>query len=360
MSTQTTASGERAALLAMARDLARRELLPRAGALDLGEDEAIAQCWHSLVEVGLDRALLSERHGGVELSVRDLLAALEELAVGDGGIAMCALLSNAALARLDEERLAEVAQGERWTFLPVRADAELTISDDGLLEGALSFALGAHGAGGLVLQDGRSQPSTLAIRTDADGVRVERDLAQMGLRAARGASVMLAQARAASISDAPGSGTAMTAADAIALLRAGSAAIARGIARRANELAFEYAQARRQGGVAIIEHEAVADMLSAMTVRLACKTQLAAGPDGLQIAPVAALSAKVSATDGAVVTTTDAVQVFGGTGYMVETGVEKLMRDAKYCQLFPEPNWLAQAELMRLQRAGSRSAVTEQ
>jgi alkylation response protein AidB-like acyl-CoA dehydrogenase len=43
--------------------------------------------------------------------------------------------------------------------------------------------------------------------------------------------------------------------------------------------------------------------------------------------------------------------VFGGTGYMVETGIEKLMRDAKYCQLFPEPNWVAQDELMRTERA---------
>ncbi len=46
------------------------------------------------------------------------------------------------------------------------------------------------------------------------------------------------------------------------------------------------------------------------------------------------------------------MQVFGGTGYMVETGVEKLMRDAKYCQLFPECNWVAHDELMRSERAG--------
>ena len=50
--------------------------------------------------------------------------------------------------------------------------------------------------------------------------------------------------------------------------------------------------------------------------------------------------------------TTDAVQVFGGTGYMVETGIEKLMRDAKYRQLFPEPNWVTQDELMCSERAG--------
>ena len=42
--------------------------------------------------------------------------------------------------------------------------------------------------------------------------------------------------------------------------------------------------------------------------------------------------------------------MFGGTGYIRETGIEKLMRDAKYCQLFPEPNWVAQDELMHLER----------
>jgi alkylation response protein AidB-like acyl-CoA dehydrogenase len=43
---------------------------------------------------------------------------------------------------------------------------------------------------------------------------------------------------------------------------------------------------------------------------------------------------------------TDAVQVFGGTGYMRETGAEKLMRDAKCLQLWPEPNWVARERLV--------------
>ena len=61
-----------------------------------------------------------------------------------------------------------------------------------------------------------------------------------------------------------------------------------------------------------------------------------------------AIVAKISATDAAVATTTDAVQVFGGAGYMVETGIEKLMRDAKCLQLLPEPNWIARDLLLEL------------
>jgi hypothetical protein len=48
--------------------------------------------------------------------------------------------------------------------------------------------------------------------------------------------------------------------------------------------------------------------------------------------------------------TTNAVQVFGGTGYMAESGHEKPMRDAEYCQRFPEPNWVAHDEPMHSER----------
>jgi alkylation response protein AidB-like acyl-CoA dehydrogenase len=190
------------------------------------------------------------------------------------------------------------------------------------------------------------------VDAGAAGSRLDRDLAQMGLRAAPAASVELTGVACAPTADeSDGSSTAMSAASALALLRAGTAAIAHGIARRAHEMALEYAHARRQGGVAIIEHDAVSDMLSAMAVRLACWPQIAAD-HGSEIDQAQALAAKIAATDAAVASTTDAVQVFGGTGYMVETGIEKLMRDAKYCQLFPEPNWVAHGELMRSERAG--------
>src|ERR1019366_4024970 len=120
---------------------------------------------------------------------------------------------------------------------------------------------------------------------------------------------------------------------------------------RAYEMALEYAHARRQGGVAIIEHDAVSDMLSAMAVRLACWP-------GIAVDSAQALAVNIAATDAAVASTNDAVQVFGGTGYMVETGIEKLMRDAKYCQLFPEPNWVAHDELMRPERTSRVAPLT--
>jgi alkylation response protein AidB-like acyl-CoA dehydrogenase len=325
---------ERAELVEMAREFARRELTPRVVALDAGDPAVIAGCWRQLVELGLDRALLEEEHGGAGLGILDLLAAIEELAVGDGGIALCVLLCNAALATLAPEPLASIPEGARWVLVPVRAGTEVTISN-GQLDGRIACALGAHEADGLVLVGPRSTP--IGISAATPGLEVQYDETQMGLRAAPAASILLAGVIAQSDM------AATDGAESLALLRTGTAAIARGIARRAYEMALEYAQARHQGGVAIVEHDAVSDMLAAMAVRLAVPLPTATGE-------TQALAAKIAQTDAAVTTTIDAVQVFGGTGYMRETGIEKLMRDAKYCQLFPEPNWVAQDELMCLER----------
>ncbi len=324
---------ERAELVEVARTFARRELLPRSLELDSGVADVVADCWRGLVELGYDRALLDEEHGGAGIGELDLLAALEELAGGDGGIALCVLLSNAALLALSGE---QVEPGARWVLVPTSGlDGSGERVDIGV-----ACALGAFGADGIVLA--AEGQATIAIRAGDPGLELGRDSAQMGLRAAPAASITYSG---------PSRPTGSDGARPLMLLRAGTAAIARGIARRAYELALDYAQAREQGGRTIIEYDAVAEMLSAMAVRLTA-------PAALTLDKRHALAGKIAQTDAAVETTTDAVQVLGGIGYMHEAGMEKLMRDAKYCQLFPEPNWVAHAELMRLELAapeGSRS-----
>jgi hypothetical protein len=348
----TTSLAERAEIRALARELASRELTPRAAALDAGGQDALHECWRLLVELGLDRALLDEQHAGAGLGIAELLATIEELAVGDAGIAMSVLLCNTALATLAGEQLAGVAAGTRWTLAPAAPGTELTVSD-GRFDGRIACALGAYDADGLVILLDGPAPLAWTLDVSAGGCEIERDLAQLGLRAAPAASIEATGVSCAPALDGSNGGSAaLGVADALALLRAGTAAIAHGIARRAHEMALEYAHARHQGGVAIIEHDAVSDMLSAIAVRLACWPQLAAAPAGLATERAHALAAKITATNAAVASTTDAVQVFGGTGYMVETGIEKLMRDAKYCQLFPEPNWVAHDQLMRSERSG--------
>jgi alkylation response protein AidB-like acyl-CoA dehydrogenase len=346
-----TTTAELAEIRAMARELADRELAPRAAALDFGRQEALAECWRLIVLLGLDRVLLEEQHEGAGLGVSELLATIDELAVGDAGIAMCVLLCNAAFATLSDGQLADIPEGARWALVPAASGTEVAISDR-QLDGRIAFALGAHDADGLVILVGGPQPAAWATGEGAPGLKLERELAQMGLCAAPAAAIEMTRLGSA----APTADVAVPTSivvNTFALLRAGTAAIAHGIARRAYEMALEYAQVRHQGGVAIIEHDAVSDMLAAMATRVGCRLQIATDSSRIAIDEEQALVAKIIATDAAVASTTDAVQVFGGTGYMVETGIEKLMRDAKYCQLFPEPNWVAQNELMRLQRITS-------
>ena len=335
-------SAERQEVIAMARELGRRELAPQAGQLDEGGVEAREVAWGQVREVGFDRALLDPEDGGAGLDTGSLLLCLEALAAGEAGVALLVLLANAAWLALPSELAAEIGEGERWALLPAPPEAVVTgtrIATHGKatklkLSGEIAPAFGALGADGVVILGPGPQPALAALSGDAPELSIEPFEHLLGLRSAAAARVSLdrvpAHAPAVSL-------------DAIyMLLRAGSAAIARGVARRAQALALEYAQTRIQGGVPIIEHDAVRRMLAGMSVSLAANPILPAVNAGAG----AVLAAKVAATDAAMSVALDAVQVFGGAGYMYETGAEKLMRDARYLQLWPEPNWLADAAIV--------------
>ena len=350
-------AAERDEIVAVARNLARRELAPRALALDEGRPGALDAAWARVTEIGFDRALLAPEDGGSGLDAGCLLRCLEQIAAGDGGVALLVLLSNAALAALPSELAARVEPGRRWALVPappaeLPTAARIVVSaragGELVLDGVLSPALGAAGADGVVVVTAGADPALLALPAGTPGVRIEPCERSLGLRAAAAARISLSGAEAVAPPVEPAPTEALAdAANAIAIARAGAAAIARGVASRAQELALAYAQVRVQGGVPIVEHDAVRDMLAAMTVRGAATRSLARV---LREGEAAVLAAKLAAADAAVATTTDAVQVFGGAGYMHETGVEKLMRDAACLQRWPEPSWVARDRL--LERTG--------
>jgi len=318
-------------LLAVTRHFAAALPARLSSALDTGDHVAIDDCWSGLCEIGLDRCLLPERQGGIALPAPALTSLLEELATGDGGTALATLLSNIALHGLGDAA-PDATTGERCVFVPaadVREDAP------GRLSGAVPLAYDAAGARRLVVGTGAAGGGGLFVVDPEDRDLCPAPIAdQLGLGGARAVALRLDEVAAQRIGDAT---------TATALLHAGVAAIARGIARRAETMALAYAEERYQGGGPIIIHGAVRDMLARMAER-----RLAGDATGDGLA--AALARRIAATDAAVATTTDAVQVFGGMGYMVETGVEKLMRDAKACQLYPVSNWLARDWLLELQR----------
>jgi acyl-CoA dehydrogenase len=120
--------------------------------------------------------------------------------------------------------------------------------------------------------------------------------------------------------------------------RPGVSALAVGIARAAFEFASEYSKERVQFGVPIAMHQAVAFMIADMATKVEAARllvwQSAALLDSGIRNTLAASHAKRFAADSAMEITVDAVQVYGGYGFIKEYPVEKLMRDAKIMQLY--------------------------
>jgi acyl-CoA dehydrogenase len=111
-----------------------------------------------------------------------------------------------------------------------------------------------------------------------------------------------------------------------------------GIARAAFEFATEYAQQRVQFGVPIAMHQAIQFMIADMATDIEAARLLAWKSavllDQGQRNTLLSSHAKRFAADTAMKVATDAVQVYGGYGFIKDYPVEKLMRDAKIMQLY--------------------------
>jgi acyl-CoA dehydrogenase len=120
--------------------------------------------------------------------------------------------------------------------------------------------------------------------------------------------------------------------------RPGVAGLAVGIAQAAFEFASDYSKERVQFGVPIAMHQAVAFMIADMATKIEAARllvwQAATLMDQGKRNTLAASHAKRFAADSAMEIATDAVQVYGGYGFIKEYPVEKLMRDAKIMQLY--------------------------
>ncbi len=125
--------------------------------------------------------------------------------------------------------------------------------------------------------------------------------------------------------------------------RPGVAAQAVGIAQRALDEAVKYAHERRQFGSAISSFQGIQWMLADMATQIEASRALIYSAARMvdsgakNISKISAMS-KMFASDVAMKVTTDAVQIFGGYGYMKEYPVEKLMRDAKITQIYEGTN----------------------
>jgi butyryl-CoA dehydrogenase len=125
--------------------------------------------------------------------------------------------------------------------------------------------------------------------------------------------------------------------------RAGVGSQGVGVAQGSYEEAVKYARKRVQFGHPIISFQAVQHMLANMAMDIEAARALVYSvarllDSGAKDVSKESAMAKCFATDVGMRVTTDAVQVMGGSGYMKEYPVEKMMRDAKILQIYEGTN----------------------
>lgn len=134
--------------------------------------------------------------------------------------------------------------------------------------------------------------------------------------------------------------------------RPGIAAQALGIAQGALDFAVQYAKQRVQFGKPIIENQGIQFLLADMDIKVEAARRLIYHVGELMDSGTARFSresaiAKTFASDMAMEVTNDAIQVLGGYGYMKEFPVERMMRDAKICQIYEGTNQIQRLVIAR-------------
>ncbi len=303
-----------------------------------------------LDELGFAGLLVPESQGGLELGAPTLVAVIDEIAWGEPAVALLLGAAASLAAMLADsparDRLAAVAAGETsvWTQLSheARHSPSLRAVPDGdgwRLRGSASWILAAGSPGILPLvAETESGPGLFLVPVDAEGFGVRDRLDTIGVRSARIVSVALEDMRvpaAARVADADTVGAMLVRCEMFERLVV--AAMAVGVARAALEHARDYADSREQFGRRLRQFEGIrvklADMSAGVAVGSALVAAAAAAPS-----PAVAARAKIVASEAAMRVTTDAVQVFGGYGYMRDYPVEKLMREAKATELLMGTN----------------------
>ena len=356
-------SDEQRALRELAREFADKEIRPVAADYDERSQhpgDVVAKAH----EVGLMNPHVPEEYGGLGLSAFEQILVGEELAWGCSGIATTIvanilgslpviLAGSEAQKRewltplLEEPLLCSFALTEPGAGSDVSAIKTTATRDGGdyVLTGSKMFITNAGQAAWFVVfastepEAGHRGLSAFIVPADSNGVVVEQHLDKLGQRATDTSALAFQEVRVPAANrlgeEGEGFKTAMRTLD---LTRPGTAAGAVGVARAAFEHAVEYSKSRIQFGQPIAMNQGVnflvADMAAEIEAARLLTWQAAWLIDQGERATLQSSYAKRFAADTAMKVTTDAVQIFGGYGYMKEYPVEKLMRDAKLFQIY--------------------------
>ncbi|HVJ88651.1 MAG TPA: acyl-CoA dehydrogenase family protein [Labilithrix sp.] len=355
---------EQRALMDTARRFAREKIIPIAPEADKKAEfprEVFYEAW----KLGLVNPTLPTAYGGPGLSDLESVLVTEELAYGCSGITTSITantlgLTPIKLAGTDEQKkkyfgwlmseptwvsyaTTEPNAGSDVAGLQTRAVKQADGSY--VLTGTKAWITNANLASFYVIfatedPDQRHKGiGAFIVHRDAKGLSVGKHEDKLGQRASDTAQVMLdgVHVPAAQVLAPPGHGFKL-AMETFNQTRPDIGGIACGVIRRCLDESVAYAKERKTFGTAIANHQLIQAMIAEMAIRLQATRLLvhkaAWSLDKGVRDPLTSSCAKAFGADAAMQSAVDAVQIFGGNGYVKEYPVEKLMRDAKILQIY--------------------------
>ena len=352
----------------LARRIAEERILPVRVELD-EKEEFPWEIIKALADADMFRVFIPEEYEGLGGGCFDLCLVIEELSRVCGGIAIsyaadalgCLPLIHHGTEEQQKKYLPDVASGARLTAFAL---TESTAGSDASKIRTSASREGDHyllnGTKQFITNGGEAEIYTVIAMTDpAKGSRgssafvVEKNTLgfsfgkkekKMGIRSSATRELVFRDCRIPqeNLIGREGQGF-IIAVRMIDRSRPGVAAQAVGIAQGALEAAVDYARQRVQFDHPISSFQAVQHMLANMATELEAARALVYAvaktvDSGAKDYAEEAAMAKVFASDMAMKVTEDAMQIFGGVGYMRDYQVEKMMRDAKITQIYEGTN----------------------
>jgi butyryl-CoA dehydrogenase len=351
-------------ILEMVRDFAQKEVLPRAADIDR-RAEYPADLVEQMAELGLMGVPFPEEYGGAGQSYVTFALIVEELC---RACASTGLIMDVNISLCGEPIWMFGTEEQKQKYLPALSSGEklgaLAMTEPEAGSDAASIRTAAKREDGHYVLNGRKIFITngeiadiyvVTAKTDKEkgaygitnfiveksmpGVSFTTHYDKLGIRGAPTTDVVLEDVRvpAENVLGGEGNGFKVTM-DTLDAGRIGIAAQAVGIGRAALEDSLAYVQERRQFGKPIGQFQGVQFLLADMATQVEAARLLMLRAAFLRDRniPCARESsmAKLFAGDMAMQVTTDAVQIFGGYGYIDEYPVERHMRDAKITQIY--------------------------
>lgn len=352
-----------------ARDFARAECLP--GVIERDEQQKFPkEQVMKLAELGFMGMMVSPDYGGSGMDTLSYVLAMEELSKIDASTSVCMSVNNSLVCwgletfGTHEQKtryLTPLAQGRKngelyiGAFLLSEPEAgsdatsqRTTAEDKGdhyLINGTKNWITNGSSAS-VYLVIAQTDPAkgshginAFIVEKNSQGVVVAAKENKLGIRGSDTHSIMFTDVKVPKENRIGEDGFGFRfAMKTLAGGRIGIASQALGIASGAYELALAYSKQRKAFGKEIMHHQAIQFKLADMATRIEAARLLclkaAWDKDQQQDYTVSSSMAKVYASETAMWTTTEAVQIHGGYGFVKEYHVERLMRDAKITQIY--------------------------